>query len=154
MDHFHELTKLGEVQATWVVATLVDGADGAGNHNNNKQDIYFPTSDGYRPCYYCYIKSLGYSAKPNASGVVAVTWDGGDMADAQTYVSLSTYVTIWCHHYTHLKESHPTEDICEMCYPFAKRHHHLAVHNSHTLLSTNSTEQPLPIDARPWYQWV
>ena len=73
MDHFHELTKLGEVRATRVVATLVDGANGSGNRNNNEEDIYLPTSDGYRPCYYRYLKSLGYSAKPNASGTVAVT---------------------------------------------------------------------------------
>jgi hypothetical protein len=96
MDHFHELSQLGEeVRATKVVATLVDGAVGTVNYNNNEEDIYLPTSDGYRPCYYCYLKSLGYSAKPNASGVTNVTWDGpGNMADASNYVSLSTYVTV------------------------------------------------------------
>ncbi len=52
MDHFHGLSKLGEVRATQVVATLVDGAVGTVNCNNNEEDIYLPTSDGYRPCYY------------------------------------------------------------------------------------------------------
>ncbi len=118
----------------------VDGANGNGNRNNNEEDIYLPTSDGYRPCYYLYLKSLGYSAKPNASGTVAVTWDGNNMDDAPTYIGLSTYVTMWRHHYPHLKVSRPAEDICEMCYRFANRHRHLAVHNSHTLLLTNSTD--------------
>jgi hypothetical protein len=52
MDHFHELAKVGEVQAMRVVATLVDGADGTGNSNNNKKDISLPTLGGCRPCYY------------------------------------------------------------------------------------------------------
>ena len=56
MDHFHELSQLGEVRATKVVATLVDGAVGTVNRKNNKEDIYLPTSDGYRPCYYRYLK--------------------------------------------------------------------------------------------------
>ena len=59
MDHFHELSKIGEVRATKVVTTHVDGAVGTVNRNNNKEDIYLPTSDGYRPCYYRYLKSLG-----------------------------------------------------------------------------------------------
>jgi hypothetical protein len=70
-----------------------------------------------------------------------VTWDGpGNMADASNYVSLSTYVTIWHHHYPHLKVSRPTEDICEMCYRFANRHRHPAVHNRDTSMATNSTD--------------
>ena len=123
-----------------MVATLVDGANGSGNRNNNEEDIYLPTSDGYRPCYYRYLKSLGYSAKPNASGTVAVTWDDNNMDDAPTYVSLSTYVTMWRHHYPHLKVSRPAEDICEMCYRFANRHRHLAVHNRDTSMANNSTD--------------
>jgi hypothetical protein len=116
MDHFYELSQLGELRATKVVATLVDGAVGTVNHKNNKEDIYLPTSDGYCPCYYRYLNSLWYSAKPNASGVTNVTWDGpGNMADASNYVSLSTYVTMWRDHYPHLKISCPAEDICEMC---------------------------------------
>jgi hypothetical protein len=43
MDRFNELTKLGEVRATKVVATLVDDAAGTGNCNNNEEDIYLPT---------------------------------------------------------------------------------------------------------------
>jgi hypothetical protein len=143
MDHFHELTKLVEIRATKVVATLVDGAFGTVNRNNNEDedDIYLPTSDGYRPCCYRYLKSLGYSAKPNSSGVVTVTWDGpGNMAGAPNYVCLSTCVTMWHHHYPHLKVSHPAEDICEMCYRFANRHCHLAVHNRDTSMATNSTD--------------
>jgi len=124
-----------------VVATLVDGAVGTGNCNNNEEDVYLPTSDGYCPCYYCYLKSLGYSAKPNASEVVTVTWDGPDnMADAPNYVSLSTYVTIWRHHYRHLKVSCPAGDIYEMCYRFANRHRHFAVHNRDTSMATNSAD--------------
>ncbi len=41
-----------------------------------------------------------------------MTWDGGDKADAQTYVSLSTYVTMWRHHYPDLKVSNLAEVIC------------------------------------------
>jgi len=70
-----------------------------------------------------------------------VTWDGPDnMADAPNYVSLSTYVTIWRHHYRHLKVSCPAGDIYEMCYRFANRHRHFAVHNRDTSMATNSTD--------------
>ncbi len=70
-----------------------------------------------------------------------MTWDGPDnMADAPNYVSLFTYVTMWHHHYPHLKLSHPAEDICEMCHRFANRYRHLAVHNRDTSMATNSTD--------------
>ncbi len=50
MRHFKYLKNLGEVQATQVVATLVDRMQGHANCNNDLDVTYLPISLGYRSC--------------------------------------------------------------------------------------------------------
>ncbi len=57
-DHFEYLQNLGEVRATRVVATLVDGMGGHVNRDDNIDVTYLPISMGYRPCYKRYMKFL------------------------------------------------------------------------------------------------
>jgi hypothetical protein len=50
MRHFHYLKNLGEVQATRVVATLVNGMQGHTNRNNSLDVTYLPILLGYQSC--------------------------------------------------------------------------------------------------------
>ena len=59
-DHFNYLLQLGEVRATWTVATLVDGAAGHNNHEVADDEVYLPILMGYHNCYGCYMALLGY----------------------------------------------------------------------------------------------
>jgi hypothetical protein len=58
VNHFEYLKNLGEVRATRVVATLVDGMGGHVNRDDDINVIYLPISMGYRSCYKRYMKSL------------------------------------------------------------------------------------------------
>ncbi len=55
MRHFEYLKNLGEVRATRVVATLVNGMPGHANPNDSINVTYLPISMGYRSCYKRYI---------------------------------------------------------------------------------------------------
>ena len=126
--HFEYLLNLGEVRATRVVATLVDGMGGHVNRDDNIEVTYLPISMGYRPCYKRYMKSLGYDVRTTATGGLVVTAEAGKEADPGEYVSFPTYYNMWKRDYKNLKVSRPAEDICKDCYVFANRHRHLAHH--------------------------
>ncbi len=49
--HFEYLKNLGEVRATRVVTTLVDGMGGHVNHDDDIDITYLPISMGYHNCY-------------------------------------------------------------------------------------------------------
>jgi hypothetical protein len=51
-DHFDYLHKFGEVKATKVIATVVDGARGLTNQQDTDGNTYLPISMGYRNCNY------------------------------------------------------------------------------------------------------
>ena len=63
LHHFEYLKNLGEVRATRVVATLVDGMGGHANRDNNIDVTYLPILMGYRSCYKRYMKALGYNVR-------------------------------------------------------------------------------------------
>ena len=129
-DHFEYLQNLGEVRATRVVATLVDGMGGHANCDDNIDVTYLPISMGYRSCYKRYMKALGYDVRTTATGGLVVTADEeGKEVDPGEYVSLPTYFNLWKRDFKNLKVSRPAEDICKDCYVFANRHRHLANHS-------------------------
>jgi hypothetical protein len=127
-DHFEYIQNLGEVRATRVVATLVDGMGGHVNRDNNIDVTYLPISMGYRQCYRRYMKALGYDVRTTGTGGLVVTAEEGKEADSGEYVSFPTYYNMWKRDYKNLKVSRPAEDICKDCYVFANRHRHLAHH--------------------------
>jgi hypothetical protein len=118
-EHFEYLLELGEVRATRVIATLVDGVQGHANRDDTVDMVYLPISMGYRNCYQRYMSRLGYnvSCKPNGSIVVEVS--EGEDDNPNEYVSFSTYCSKWKKDYPQLKVSRPVEDICQYCYVFA-----------------------------------
>ncbi len=50
MRYFEYLKNLGEVRATRVVATLINGMQGNTNCNNSINETYLPISMGYWSC--------------------------------------------------------------------------------------------------------
>ncbi len=79
-EHFEYLLSLGDVQATRVIATLVDGVQGHANCQDTVDMVYLPITMGYRNCYRRYMSRLGYnvSCKPNGAIVVEHIDDGED----------------------------------------------------------------------------
>jgi len=133
LHHFEYLMNLGEVRATRVVATLVDGMGGHTNRDSDIDVTYLPTSLGYRSCYKRYMKALGYDIRTTPNGGFVVTAENeGQEVDPGGYVSFPTYVNLWKRDFKNLKVSRPSEDICKDCYVFANRHRHLAHHSSTT----------------------
>lgn len=137
-NHFDELMLLGEVRATRVIATLVDGMMGphVNKNENDAENVYLPISDGYRRCYYRYLKSLGYSSYVAPNGAVKYdVWNpnGEHGPTPPKKVCLTTYVAMWKREYPRLKVSRPAEDICEYCYRFANKHKYLS-----SVTSTNN----------------
>ena len=59
---------LGEVRATRVVATLVDGVAGRDNRDDTTDMVYLPISMGYRNCYKRYMAGNGYKVHSNQKG--------------------------------------------------------------------------------------
>ena len=88
-NHFDYLHKLGEVRATKVIATVVDGARGLANRQDTDGNIYLPISMGYRNCYYRYMESLGYKVTVCPNGTLKS--EGAD--GTEDAVALSTYYT-------------------------------------------------------------
>ncbi len=92
---------LGEVRATRVVATLVDGVAGRANHDGTTNMVYLPISMGYRNCYKRYmIAGNGYKVQSNQNGaiIIEVVAEGGE-CEGKDYVSIATYFIFWKREY-------------------------------------------------------
>ena len=121
VSHFEYLMNLGEVRATRVVSSWVDGM---GSHNNRDASLdctYLPISMGYRSCYRRYMSSLGYVAETTATGSFKIRKEDGSAVDSGEFVSFPTYLSKWKRDYPNLKVSKPVEDICNLCYTYAHR---------------------------------
>ena len=112
LAHLDLLLNLGEVRATRVVSTLVDGMQGHANRKGTIDHVYLPISMGYRSCYKRYMLSLGLKTRCAPDGAIIVDGvDSGKPSD-HGYVSFSAYYHKWRTAYPQLKVSHPAEDIC------------------------------------------
>ena len=129
-NHFDALLCLGEVRATRVIATLVDGEQGHANREDTTDMVYLPISFGFRPCYKRYMEALGYEAVACPNGGMTVRGIGGKAIDHTEFVSFATYCRKWKKEYPQLRVSKPVEDICQYCFVFANRHRYLANHSS------------------------
>ncbi len=69
-NHFDYLHKLGEVRATEVIVTVVDGARVVANRQDTDGNIYLPISMGYHNCCYRYMESLGYKVTVGRNGTL------------------------------------------------------------------------------------
>ena len=78
--------KLGEVRATKVIATVVDGAHGLANRQDTDGNIYLQISMGYRNCFYRYMESLGYQVLAGPNGTLKAEGANG----TKDAVALST----------------------------------------------------------------
>ena len=118
--HFDHLMQLGEVQATRVMAALVDGVQaGQTNREDTVDMVYLPISMGYRNCYKRYMASLGYNVRSLPNGETVVEGEVGEEVNSANFVLLKTYFYTWKRDYPSLKVSRPVEDICQYCYAFA-----------------------------------
>ena len=63
---------LGEVRATRVVATMVDGVAGRANRDDTTDMVFLPISMGYRNCYKRYMAGNGYKVQNNQKGTIIV----------------------------------------------------------------------------------
>jgi hypothetical protein len=90
MRHFEYLKNLGEVRATRVVATLVDGVQGHANCNGSLDMIYLPILLVYWSCYKRYMALLGYIVHMTVMGAFSVTGGYGKEVDAGEYYSFPT----------------------------------------------------------------
>jgi hypothetical protein len=134
--HMEYLLELGEVRATRVVATLVDGIQGRANREDTVDNVYLPMSMGYRNCYNRYMNSLGFKTRCKANGELVV--DGIEMEEGGRkkkpielgYVSFTMYYRNWKNKFSQLKVSRPAEDICQYCFVFSNRHRYFADHSA------------------------
>jgi len=129
-EHFERLLQLGEVRATRVIATVVDGEQGHANREDTVDMVYLPTSFGFRPCYRRYMENAGYNVTCRPNGGVVVGGINGKEINRKEFVSFATYCRFWKKNYPQLKVSHPVEDICQYCFVFANRHRYLANHSA------------------------
>ena len=72
LAHLDLLLNLGEVCATCVVATLVDGMQGHANHEGTINHVYLPILIGYRTCYKRYMLCLGLHTQCTPDGAIIV----------------------------------------------------------------------------------
>jgi len=128
--HFERLLQLGEVRATRVIATFVDGEQGHANREDTVDMAYLPTSFGFRPCYRRYMENAGYSVTCRPNGGVVVEGINGKEINCKEFVGFTTYCRYWKKNYPQLKVSRPAEDICQYCFVFANRHRYLANHSA------------------------
>ncbi len=122
MRHFEYLKNLGEVRATLVVASLVDGMQGHANSDDSLEVTYLPILLGYWSCYKRYMALLEYVVRTTAMGAFIVTGEDSKEGDAGEYCSFPTYFNLWKRDFPDLKVSRPVEDICKDCYAFANHH--------------------------------
>ena len=76
-NHVDYLHKLGEVKATKVIATVVDGPRGLTNRQDTDGNTYLPISMGYGNCYYRYMESLGYKVTVGPNGKLKAEGEDG-----------------------------------------------------------------------------
>ena len=130
LAHLDLLLNLGEVCATRVVSTLVDGMQGHANRKGTIAHVYLPILMGYRSCCKPYMLLLGLHTRCAPDGAIIVDGvDSGKPSD-HGYVSFSAYYHKWRTAYPQLKVSRPAEDICRYCSVFANRHRYLANHSA------------------------
>ena len=86
-EHFEYLLELGEVRATRVIATFVDGEQGHANRDGTVDMVYLPTSFGFRPCYKRYMEGLGYFVTCRPNGGIIVEGLNGKQVDNKDFVS-------------------------------------------------------------------
>ncbi len=68
LAHLDLLLNLGEVCATRVVSTLVDGMQGHANRKGTIAHVYLPILMGYRSCYKPYMLLLGLHTRCAPAG--------------------------------------------------------------------------------------
>ena len=105
-EHFDYLLQLGEVRATRVIATMVDGAQGHANRGETTVDVgndttvvYLPVSFGYRSCYKRYMAGLGYKVSSRPNGGVIVEGINGKPINRTEFVCFATYFSKSCGRY-------------------------------------------------------
>ena len=113
--HFEILQNLGEVRATRVVSTCVDGTYSHANQDIDLDVTYLLILMGYHVCYRRYIASLGYDVQTTATGALKIKKEDGSVIDNGEFVSYPTYFNKWKRDYPNLKVSRPVEDICNLC---------------------------------------
>ncbi len=87
MRHFEYIKNLGEVQATQVVAALVDGMQGHANGDDSLDVTYLPILLGYQSCYKGYMALLGNIVRTTAMGAFIVMGEDSKEVDAGEYCS-------------------------------------------------------------------
>ena len=90
--------------------------------------MYLPSANGYRSCYYWYMRDQGWKAKADAVGKVEVKPVEGE--EQKPHISLTTYFYFWKRKYSHLKVSKPVKDICHLCFQFSNQSKFLAKHKT------------------------
>ncbi len=131
--HVERLLELGEVQATQVIATLVDGECRHDNRVDTVDMVYLPASFGFCLCYKWYMENLGYYALMHCNGGIIVEGIDGKAINWKEFVPFATYCRFWKKNYPWLKVSWPVEDICQYCFVFANCHRYLANHSAMSL---------------------
>jgi hypothetical protein len=124
VQHFKELENLAtkEPMATRFIRDQIGGVAHVRDDGDTPNGLYLPASNGYRPCYYHYCDSLGYTARIRGRQM-KYQWTGeGDEPEVPTYVSFPTYYYYWKEHHPNLKVKGKTEDICGFCFRMAHRH--------------------------------
>ena len=89
------MLNLGEVRATGVVATLVDGEQGHSNHEDTVDMIYLPILMGYWMCYKRYMFVLGCDVRSKQNGAMIVERIEGRPINPGEFVSFKTYYSMW-----------------------------------------------------------
>jgi hypothetical protein len=87
---------------------------------------FLPILMGYRSCYKCYMKLLGYNVRRMGTGKLIVEREDGNEVDSGEFVTFPTYFYKWKRDFPNLKVSRQVEDICLYCYAFANCHRYLA----------------------------
>ena len=109
--HLEYVLNLGDVRATRVVVTLVDGIRGLTNREDTIEMVYLPISMGYRNCYKRYMALLGFEVRCKPNGAVYVEGiNKGSKPAEHGFVSLSKYYNMWKRDYPQLKVVWPAED--------------------------------------------
>ena len=87
------LLSLGEVRATHVVTTFVDGKQGHSNHEDTVIMIYLSISMGYHMCYKMYMVALRYNVWSKPNGTMMVEGAEGDLSILVSTLVLSRVIT-------------------------------------------------------------
>ena len=111
-EHFDIMMHLGKVQATRVVAMLVDGVADLANCHDTADMVYLPISMGYRNCYKHYMAGNSYKVRSNPNGAIIVKAEAEvEGSEGKDFVSIATYFNFWKREYPHPKICRPAKDI-------------------------------------------